>query len=229
MVHPNYRQKEVSLLSIAKNGWTSYLLYQEIFASFSPYYSKTLGEKQLKKVSDTFEQYFNSEKEKKAVNEAIKQQSILVCQHWQLLKRYIQGAYPKRFQASKLKIAGKEFYFNAYRYHFESVVSLIQLSTIFLKDFKILLTLENNMPPSFVDDYEAVCERFNLLYIKYILSRQNAKEGKFEKIEQLNQIHKALAEMFNDAKAIFIKNQKTKSLFTFSLKSIPTNNSNNQK
>jgi hypothetical protein len=215
IVIPIYRLKEQSLMDIAKEGWTNYLLNNDYFLSFSPYYTKAFGEQQLTIIDEIQEKFFSVEIEKNGLTHALKSSTINVCRNWQLLKRYVQGAYPKRFHASKLKAAGKLNYFDAYRYNFESLTTLIDDSTIFLIAYKSLLTLDNNMPPTFAEEYFECCDTFKHLHIQYLEVKKMEKENKYEKIKHLNKVYKTLAEMFNDAKRIFIKNKEMQSLFTF--------------
>lgn len=215
IVIPTYRLKEQTLMTIAKKGWTNYLLNNDYFLSFSPYYTLSFGEKQLNIIDEIQAKFFSAEKEKNDLATALKSASINVCRNWQLLKNYIQGAYPKRFHASKLKAAGKSYYFDAYRYHFESVTTLIDDSTIFLVAYKTLLTLDNNMPPTFAEEYFECCDAFKQLHLQYLDAKKLEKDNKYEKIKCLNKVYKTLAEMFSDAKRIFIDNKELQSLFTF--------------
>ena len=215
IVVPIYRLKEQTLMNIAEQGWCNYLENNLHFITFSPYYTVAFGENQLNQINEVREKYFSTEKRKNEILDALKTETIRVCRNWQLLKRYIQGAYPKRFHASKLKAAGKLNYFNAYRYHFASVLTLIDDSSVFLVAYKILLTLDNNMPLTFAEEYLDSCDKFKQLFAQYLDAKQMEKDNKYEKIKSLNKIYKTLAEMYNDARRIFMNNKELQSLFTF--------------
>ncbi len=214
--YPLYRCKEKVLMQTAIKAWQSYTLHIIEFKKFSPFYTEERAIHQLAVIKEVNDSYFTNENMVDLLNDELKAQCKLVCQKWQLLKRYIQGAYPKKFHAFKLKNAGKDLYFTAYRYKYEDMNLLIEQSIDFINNYKIILQLENNMPENFHPEYLSCCEKFKNLYGIYITKKQQNKQFKYEKIKALNNIYKPLMEMLNDAKAIFVNDKKTIQEFSFS-------------
>jgi hypothetical protein len=215
IVHPHYRCKEKELIMASIQAWENYMRHVVNFKKFSPYYSEDRAIHQLAIINEVQKKYFDSKEKNSIDSEQIKLQCIEVSRKWQLLKRYIQGAYPKKYHASKLVNAGKDFYFTAYRFNYDDMKSLIESSTNFLKNYKVILQLDDNMPASFYEEYIEATLLFNTLYDEYKVNKEQSKSDKYDKIDALNKIYKPLVEMLHDAKAIFIDDKKLLNLFSF--------------
>lgn len=216
ITHPLYRCKEQILLNTSKKAWQLYIEHINSFNNFSEYYDLERGQQQAQLTKEIEHTFFGSGPETNASTPALKIATKELCHQWQLLKHYIQGAYPKKFHSFKLKNAGKDFYFTAYRFNYEDAQSLIQQSTLFLSNYKLILQLEKNMPESFYDSYTAACDKFQKIYIQYQENKVNSKLLKYKKIEALNKIYKPLMEMLYDAKVIFNEDKALLLKFRFS-------------
>lgn len=213
IVQPSYRCKEQQVLNIAIKGWQLYMTHFVPFKNFSHFYTEDKAIEQLALVKEIENTYFH--KPEKLEFHDLVDQTKLLCQKWQVLKRYIQGAYPKRYHRSKLISAGKSYYFTAYRLNYEDVNLLIEQSTIFLQNYKVILLLDNNMPVGFEEEYSATCEQFREQFLLYKTKKAANKQVKYKKIQALNKLYKPLVEMLNDAKAIFVNEKNILKKFSF--------------
>ena len=215
IVHPIYRCKEKDLVASAIKAWNTYSLHFISFKEFSDFYIEDLAIQQIAYIREIENNYLQQKEQSTILQNQLQLKCKLVCQKWQLLKRYIQGAYPKKFHAFKLKNAGKDYYFTAYRYNYVDLKFLIEISIEFLTNYKIILQLEKNMPETFYNEYIEVCNQFKIVYDEYESKKMLDKQMKYHKIAAFNKLYKPLMEMLNDAKAIFINDKKTLSKFSF--------------
>lgn len=213
IIHPIYRCKEQVLLNKSTKAWLHYMEQFAYFKKFSEYYTEDRALQLVAQIRSVQQTYFTETTTNNISYDTLKKLSRQICLQWQFLKRYIQGAYPKKFHKSKINNAGIEYYFTAYRYNFEDVNQLISKSVAFLHHYNVMLQLDNNMPESFYTTYIELCSQFENAFVKYQEDKLIRKEEKYEKIKQLNAIYKQTSEMLHDAKAIFATDKTKLKLF----------------
>ncbi|MEI6311305.1 MAG: hypothetical protein WCP57_03495 [Bacteroidota bacterium] len=215
ITHPIYRCKERELIDVSIKAWKNYSDHIVLFKKFSPFYTEDRAIQQISYIREIENRFYKTHNSTKEETQLLKDHCKIICQHWQLLKRYIQGAYPKKFHASKIKSAGIAYYFSAYRYNYSSLVELITQSTTFINHYKVILQLDQNMPESFHQEYIEACSAFTSMYQQYMSIKKEQKQFKYDKIKALNILYKSLMEILQDSKVILNNHKDILEKFSF--------------
>ncbi len=136
---------------------------------------------------------------------------------WQSIKLYINKAYPdKATQLVYYDAIGQKDYRAAANYNWEKVIHLLNNGLEFIQENSSALEAGNNMPATFIADFEAMRDTIRDNVELFLNSRQVTKEDTEEKVIANNGIYRELMEMFADGSHVFRNEEAKQAKFIFS-------------
>lgn len=138
--------------------------------------------------------------------------------NFQLLKGYINDAYPEEQHETKYEAAGQTMYRGATKYNWEQTVGMNTAMKQFIAAEAATLAVtvdgDPNMPAGFALTVTNDSDAFDLGYDALKLARQTG-EGTAEKIKANNKVYKELTSLLDDGQRIFANVPEKKKLFVF--------------
>ncbi len=134
---------------------------------------------------------------------------------WRSLKRYIVDAYDEERSETMLKMAGQSLYNEAARYSWQKVSALMDEGSAFIKNHLADLVANNNMPPTFGDDFDAIKSSFETLQTNFLGGVTTTSTNTQNKIKANNAVYAKLSKMLNDGQLIFASDDVAKQKFIF--------------
>jgi hypothetical protein len=214
-----YPCSQPELFSVARLGWNNCLQNLSSFSKFRKYYSQQVIEKMLREIENCSMlpgNEFRQNQISELRNELLIQSNFCLVR-WKALKRYIISSFTEPFHKVELKAAGIKYYNTAANQKWLDVDSLMRSGSQFIDRNYLKLTKDQNMPLSFIAEFEQSTCEFRSMYLKFLTARLNAYTETFRYVETCNKIHKALMTMLLDGQCIFDGNKILKKQFTFSL------------
>jgi Carboxypeptidase regulatory-like domain len=218
-MNPNrFNCAQQDLYLVCRLGWKACSRQLPAFAAFKPSYTETyisamLAEvKAAEEIPDSKARRDSSTETRIFMVEAIG--DCLAC--YQSLKRYIETAFTPNLYKSKLEAAGQTNFKKATTLSRQAVSKLNTTAIQFIKNNKDVLTANNNMPISFIAQYEACCERYKSLQEDYIGLSTDAKALTGDNTDANNAIYDKVISMFKDAQEVFRKSPQLQATFSFS-------------
>jgi hypothetical protein len=223
MESSKYNSSQSELYATARLAVSNYNVYQSNFTAFSPSYNKQYAINLLAEIIAA--EKLPSENARSGMSEdnrIVLSQAVSDCRDkWKALKRYIVKGFSAERSPAMLKVAGQSFYFDAGNLNWNSVVSLVNHGSDFIKEHQTELVANENMPPSFGDDFDAVKTLYLDLQTKFFGTVSNTTQATQTKIKANNIMYEKLKHLLQDGQQIFSKDDGIKQQFVFSsLKSI---------
>lgn len=135
--------------------------------------------------------------------------------NWQILKRYITGAFEESVVQTKLDEAGDAYYPRAAANNWSAVHSLIHAANVFISNNLDALTANGNMPAVFQVTFKAGgdnCTELSMIYTRLNMDKEMATGIK---LNANNAIYASVIEMLKDGQRIFRNDEITKRQFMF--------------
>ena len=143
-------------------------------------------------------------------------QKDLVADCFQMLKGYINDAYPSEKRKIMYKAAGQQFYEKAVLNNWASVTGLLSAAVPFINDNLATLTANDNMPPAFADTFRQAKTDFEKIHQDFNAADVSSTNQTAEKINANNAIYAAVMSMLADAQIAFRKDTSIASQFIWS-------------
>lgn len=134
--------------------------------------------------------------------------------NFQLLKGYINDAYPKDQWETRYEAAGQTYYRNAKDENWEMMVGVNTAMKNFINAELANLTANNNMPAAFKNTVTADSNAFDLKYSAFKIARQTSDETAV-KINANNGVYASVVSVCDDGQRIFADKEDTKKMFIF--------------
>ena len=136
--------------------------------------------------------------------------------NFQLLKGYINDAFPQAEWNTRYEAAGQTSYRNAEHENWEMMVGVnTAMKNFITANLTALLGVAgDNMPPAFQATVTADSNAFDLKYAGFIAARQTSDETA-AKITANNKVYGELVTVCDDGQRIYSKNEPMKKMFVF--------------
>jgi Carboxypeptidase regulatory-like domain len=206
------------LYLVCRLGWKACLRQLPAFTAFKPLYTegyiteRLLEVKAAEEIPDSKSRRDSSTETRIFMVEAIGE--CLAC--YQSLKRYIETAFPPSLYKSKLEAAGKSYFVKASNLNRQAASNLNTTALQFIKNNKQILYANNNMPATFLEQYQTCCDRYKTLQEDYIGLSTDAKIVTTDNTDANNDLYDKVISMFKDAQEVFRKSPQLQAQFTFS-------------
>jgi hypothetical protein len=217
METPKYNTSQQELYEIGRIGWSNFNNNLPEFAEFTPRYNAKYGADSLAEIDAA--EAMASENVRSSLSEDNRilltraTDSCLI--KWQNLKRYILEAYDDERSVVMLKAAGQPLYTDASNYKWQSVKTLVNGASTFIKDHQADLVANDNMPPNFGESFDTTKDIFIDLQTKFFGSITDATANTQNKIKANNAVFAKLIKMLQDGQQIFVDDEITKQQFVF--------------
>lgn len=212
-----YSCTQQNVISVSKLAWGYCLSLITRFAGFSNRYTPELVAAMIKQAQDA-DALPNKEQRSNAMRTAhveLVEANTAICLQWQVLKRYIQLAYPKSLVKIKLDAAGYTLYSKAKGRHWDITLNLIKNAEQFMQDFAADLEANNNMPRTFPNDFEKLATVFKTERNRFVSDTKSAMEGTGAKDKAIYEVEMELSSLLNVGKVLFDKEPLNLRKFTF--------------
>ena len=146
------------------------------------------------------------------------EKATAVLNKWQDLKSHITtaAAFQNEFLRPALEAAGQNYYEPAANHDWESVQSLITAAGAFMATNSAELLADDNMPPSFPTDFNALVPDFNNQLNIYQDAIEQARIASSEKLNAANSLYHQIIEICKDGQRTFKLNDARRNQFVWS-------------
>lgn len=213
----DYPCGQQDLYTITETGWGNFAQHLSKFESLSTKYSAATGTAQLAAVASA--RALPDEDAREEVHKTLRLQmkgladTCLI--KWSDMGTYIRDAFPEDEYENKRLAAGYNYYDSAAHKNWDDVKGLMQAGLLFLNGNATALTDDGGMPLTFVADYEAAKDAFELKYQAFLQAEEETKVMTDEKILANNALYKDLMKMFEDGKKVSREDAAIREQFTF--------------
>lgn len=214
----NYPCTQQELYTISRLGWQSCTQNLPAFTAFKPRYTASYITTQTTSIDDA--QALPSEQARNAIAESLRIQlsesnrNLLTL--FQGLKRYITDAFPPSLLKPEFEAAGQKDYEKASQNNWDSAQGLYTSANQYITDKLVILTANQNMPPTFKVTFDTARTQFNILHQEFLDAEETATIAAETKVIANNTIYDTLINMFLDGQEIFRKEDAIRKQFTFS-------------
>lgn len=215
-----YGCEQKVLYASGRLAWKFCLAYLTVFQAFKSFYTDTYIAAMLLLIDDA--EAMPSSKvrteQKSSIRTPLITASDAVLANSQLLKSYIESAFPKDEWATKFQGAGTTYYARGRSDNWAAVKNVISDGNDFIELYLKDLTAKNNMPPDFQNKFAAAGADFNKLADIYAQAYPTMTKGTQTKQQANNALYTAMIAMCKDGKLLYSKPQDKaiKEQFTFS-------------
>lgn len=217
MLRSAYPCPQQELYTIARAGWRSFLMYLTAFTLYKVKYTAAFAQARLDEIDAAAD--LPDDQARSADSEELRiklQQAAKVCLNkFQTLKRYIADAYPPELQKPHTEAAGQKHYEKASNNNWDSVKGLVTSGINYLKQHQADLSNNDNMPNTFLAEFEDTKKAFAQLHDAFLTSEETAQIQTQTKIKANNEVYNKLMGMFLDGQEIFREDEAVKRKFIF--------------
>lgn len=216
-MNPTYSCTQGELYTVARAAWQS---CDTRLASFTALKAKYTALYTAGKMNDitAAETLLDEEQRKAAISLLREQLSVkaAACRDkWQILKLYIEEAYPENEIPIQLQAAGGAHYEKASRENWPSVKQLMLDGETFITANTAALSAGNNMPAAFPLAFATLRGEYDALYSSFVNTTLDGEVQTGNKIIANNAVHQDLMSMLKDGQRIFVDDENVKPLFVF--------------
>ena len=215
-VRPIYRCTQLELYSTLKTIWDNYDDHQVDLLTYKSKYDAALST--TSKGAITAAKNLPDEEARNAESQNLRIEVVALAntctRNWQLLKSYIQEAYPGDNMQVQLDAAGMNYYINATKNNWEFVDGLNTSANNFITANSADLLANGFMPAGFKVQYKTASDAFDLKYDAFKHAQQSTEDTD-EKIVANNAIYTDGMKMCGDATMFFVSNDAIVKKFTF--------------
>jgi Carboxypeptidase regulatory-like domain len=216
-VPSNYKSAQAELYMACQIGWGMCRKNLPAFAAFKGRYTEGYINECLAAITAADDL---PDANARYVGYGIARNDLMSCkdgivQHFTMLLSYISDAYPASTVELMINAAGKPFFDRSKRNIWTSVSALLSAAVPFIRENKVALMANNNMPASFIDSFQVLRDRFTVAFADYNASDTEAAGQTTEKVDANNAVYNAIAKMLDDGRIVFSNNPDMAKEFTF--------------
>lgn len=216
-IKANYPCTQQELYSVAETVYGNCIAHLALFTAYKAKYTAQYINGTLR-TSVTAAKLIPDEEMRNAVFQVLRTELIPLAekctQNFQLLKGYINDAYPKAQHEIRYDAAGQNYYRNATEENWEMVVGLNSSMKKFIDDELAALTANNNMPAAFQGIVNDDSDNFDNKYNAFKLARETGEETA-EKLTANNDVYDDVTSVCDDGQRISAGNEALHKLFVF--------------
>lgn len=214
-----YPCSQQDLYTIVETGWGNYAQYLPQFENRSTKYTATTGTDQLALLAAA--RALPDEDSREEVHKTLRVQMVHLADtcliKWSDMDSYIRDAFDEDEDEYENKriAAGHNRYASAAQRNWTELKGLLQDGLLFLNAHGAVLAADGGMPATFIAEFEAAKDAFELKYQAFLQAEEQTKVLTDEKIRANNALYEALMKMFEDGKKIFREEAAIREQFTF--------------
>jgi hypothetical protein len=217
-IKPLYKCSQQNLYIAADLGWNNYSDNLASFTSFKGKYKAVYGTNAISEMLAAKALPDNNSRHSIPESQRIILDSLAnTCLYnWNMLKSYIEEAYPTDTKKTMIRSAGGDYYKKAKNHNWSEVDIMNESAITFMNKYASELEMGgDNMPATFIAQYVNGKTAFDTGYKDFLKAKQAAGGGTDAKITANNKVYKKLIAMLKDGQLIFNTDESKKDLFTF--------------
>lgn len=200
-----YKCSQQELYTVCRLAWSSCNDYLSIFNDFKTSYTPQLVQQKLQEINAAA--ILPDVQARNAKSEILRIELVMLLpqclQDFNILKRYIVSAYSSLLQKANIDAAGQKYYSKAAAFNWESVQGLLQNAISFVVHNDVALSVNNNMPATFLGRLQQKQTEFNRLYQAFLSAITDEQLATEQKIVANNGIYASLINMLADGQVLF--------------------------
>jgi len=216
-IKSTYPCTQQELYSVADTIYDNCMAHLAQFTAYKPKYTAAYINGTLR-VNVTTAKLIPDEEMRNSVFQILRTELISLAKqctdNFQLLKGYINDAFPKTQHKIRYDAAGQTYYADAAHENWERVVGMNSAMKLFIEAELPTLTANDNMPPAFQLTVLTDSDDFDDKYNQFKTARETSDETA-QKITANNLVYQEVISLCDDGQRIFINNEALHKLFVF--------------
>ncbi len=203
------------LYTVCRLAWQNCLNNIAVFTNRKPFYDAAYVATRITEI-DAAEQ-LPDEQARGETSETLRLHLLdkaRVCiEYWRILDRYISSAYPQQEWKPKREAAGSDLFEEANNNNWDKLRTMMSNAFAFINNNSMALSNGNNMPVTFLAEFDGVRVSFNTDHDAFLLAEEAAHTGTQTKQMANEDIYTKLKLMLNDGQIFFINDPAIKEQF----------------